>query len=70
VSDAVDENVVAGGDLVGSAHCDVLRHAFASALGALIEALPPGVERDIAVAETIEAHMRAVATLAHRRRLH
>jgi hypothetical protein len=56
--------------LVGIARPDALRAAFASALGVLMEAIPPGVEREIAVTEMMEAHDRTVATLAHRRRLH
>jgi hypothetical protein len=64
---AEDEAPPEDGELVATAQPDPLRAAFAKALAELIAALPPGVERDIAVAETMEAHLRAAAALARRR---
>jgi hypothetical protein len=56
--------------LPAAAKPDPLRSAFAQAIGALMAGLQPGIERDVAVAEIMEAHDRTVAALAHRRRLH
>jgi hypothetical protein len=68
---AADErdDVGGGADLVGSAYPDLLRAAFAQALGTLIDALPEGAMRNAAVAEMIAAHQRTAERLARRRRL-
>jgi len=49
---------------------DPLRRAFASAIGAVVEALPPGRARDLAVEQVIAAHVRTEQLLARRRILH
>jgi len=46
---------------------DPLRAAFGQCLAALMAALPPGVERDIAMQAVMEAHSCVVAALARRR---
>jgi hypothetical protein len=51
-------------ELVASARPDLLRAAFAQALGEIMRLLPPGVERDIAMTEVLEAHARAMITTA------
>jgi len=55
------------GELVASIPADPLRRAFASALGAIMEALPPSRARDIAVEQVIAAHMRTEEALARHR---
>jgi hypothetical protein len=45
----------------------LLRSAFASAMGALIQALPPSYARDVALAEIIAAHERTEHAIARRR---
>jgi hypothetical protein len=51
--------------LWGSARPDVLRAAFAQALGTLMRELPEGDMRTIAMAETIGAHERAAERLSN-----
>jgi hypothetical protein len=67
----VDErDDVGGGGGLGSALPDLVRHAIGQAIGAAVSTLAPGVERDIVVAELIEAGDRAAAALANKRKLH
>jgi len=58
---------VADGELVASVPADPLRSAFAGALGAIMEALPPSRTRDIAVEQVIGAHQRTEEILARHR---
>jgi hypothetical protein len=46
---------------------DPLRAAFGAAIEALMENLPEGEQRKVAVIEMMEAHHRAAAALARRR---
>ena len=62
-----DRNDTADGELVASVTVDPLRAAFAAAIGALMEALPPSRARDIAVEQIIGAHMRTEELLARHR---
>jgi hypothetical protein len=57
------------GELVATAP-DLLRHAFAQAVATLIDHLPEGAARNVAVSECIAAHHRCVERLARMRRLH
>ena len=57
----------ADGELVATVTVDPLRAAFASAMGALIQALPAGYVRDVALAEIIAAHERTEHAIARRR---
>ena len=54
-------------ELVASFPADPLRAAFAAALSALIQALPPSYARDAAVEQLIAAHTRTEEVLARRR---
>ena len=58
------ENV---GELVDRVPIDPLRKAFAAAIGALMEALPPSRARDIAVEQVIGAHARTEELLSRYR---
>ena len=55
------------GELVAVVPTDPLRAAFASALGALMRALPPGLARDLAVEQVMGAHQRVEELLARHR---
>jgi hypothetical protein len=58
------------GELVDVVTADpqhLLRSAFASAMGALIQALPASYVRDVALAEIIGAHERTEHAIARRR---
>jgi len=55
------------GELVDRVTVDPLRKAFASALAAIVEALPPSRARDIAVEQIIGAHQRTEELLARHR---
>jgi len=55
------------GEYVDIAPVEPLRAAFARALGALMEALPPGRPRDIAVEQIMGAHQRTEELLARHR---
>ena len=57
----------ADGELVASVAVDPLRNAFAAAIGALIQVLPPSYARDTAVEQIIAAHTRTEEVLAQRR---
>ena len=46
---------------------DPLRSAFAQAMGVLIEALPPGRMRDLAIEQLIGAHQRTEELLTRYR---
>jgi hypothetical protein len=46
---------------------DPLRSAFAAAIGALMERLPPSRARDIAIEQVISAHTRTEEALARHR---
>lgn len=48
---------------------DALRSAFAVALGAIMQAMPAGIARDIAVTEIMAAHERTERALARHRTL-
>jgi len=61
------EQDTADGELVASVSIDPLRSAFAAALGAIIQALPPSRARDIAVEQLISAHVRTEEILARHR---
>jgi hypothetical protein len=63
------EHDKADGELVATVITDPLRSAFASAMSALIQALPAGYARDVALAEIIAAHERTEHALARRRTL-
>ena len=66
------EHDAADGELVATVTADpqhLLRSAFASAMGALIQALPAGYARDVALAEIIAAHERTEHAIARRRTL-
>jgi len=52
------DDVIAG-EYVDSMPVEPLRASFARALGALMDALPPGRPRDIAVEQVMGAHQRA-----------
>ena len=56
----------ADGELVAAFH-DSLRLAFAAAMRALMEALPAGATRDIALSEIISAHERTEQAMRLRR---
>jgi hypothetical protein len=58
------------GELVATVTADPLRAAFAAAMGALIQVLPPSYVRDVALTEIIAAHERTEHALARRRVLH
>jgi hypothetical protein len=49
---------------------DPLRQAFGYAIASLVEHLPAGPLRDVAVAECLDAHQRATTVLRSIRRLH
>jgi hypothetical protein len=55
------------GELVATVQVDPLRSAFASAMGALMERLPAGYARDVALTEIIAAHERTESAIARRR---
>jgi len=55
------------GELVDRVTIDPLRMAFAAAMGALIQALPPSRARDIAIEQLIAAHVRTEEVLARHR---
>jgi len=55
------------GELVGRVTVDPLRAAFAHALRAIAEALPPSRARDIAIEQVIGAHQRTEELLARHR---
>jgi hypothetical protein len=65
-----EQNDSADGELVATVTADPLRSAFASAMSALIQALPPSYARDVALAEIIAAHERTEHAIARRRALH
>jgi len=54
-------------ELVATVTHDPLRAAFAAAMGALIQALPPGYVQEVAIEQLIAAHVRAEQVLAKRR---
>ena len=58
------------GELVDTVTTDPLRAAFAAAMGALIQALPPSHVRDTALEQIIEAHARTEHALSRTRVLH
>lgn len=55
------------GELVDRVPADPLRMAFAAAIGALIQALPPSYARDTAVEQIIAAHTRTEEALNRHR---
>jgi hypothetical protein len=55
------------GELVATVAADPLRAAFAAAMGVLMERLPAGYARDVALTEIIAAHERTEHALARRR---
>ena len=57
----------ADGELVDVVVADPLRSAFAAAMGVLMERLPAGFVRDVALTEIIAAHERTEHALARRR---
>jgi hypothetical protein len=61
------EHDAADGELVATVTADPLRAAFAAAMGALIQTLPPSYARDVALAEIIAAHERTEHAIARRR---
>jgi hypothetical protein len=61
------ENDDADGELVETVTPDPIRVAFAAALGALIQSLPPSYARDVAIEQTIRAHLRTEEAVARRR---
>jgi len=54
-------------ELVATVTADPLRAAFAAAMGALIQVLPPGHAQEVAIEQLIAAHVRAEQVLAKRR---
>jgi hypothetical protein len=56
-----------GEKLVATVPIDPLRSAFAAAMGALIQALPPSYARDTAIEQLIAAHTRTEEVLARHR---
>ena len=62
-----ERNDAADGELVATVPADPLRVAFARALGTIMETLPPGRARDIAVEQVIGAHQRTEELLARHR---
>jgi hypothetical protein len=62
-----EQNDSTDGEMVAAFPADPLRIAFASAMGALIRALPPSYARDTAIEQLIAAHARTEEALARHR---
>jgi len=55
------------GELVATMPVDPLRAAFGAAMSALIQAMPPGTARDLALEQVMGAHQRTEELLARHR---
>jgi hypothetical protein len=62
-----EENDNADGELVATVTADPIRAAFAAAMGAVVQVIPPGYAQEVAIEQLIAAHMRTEELLARRR---